>query len=334
MIRDIPLFPEQASTLASDVDSLFLFSLAVSAFFSLLIAVFIFIFFVRYRRKHAGEVGARIHGSMTLEIIWSVIPLVIALVLFGWGAKVYIHANTPPADAIEYWATAKQWMWKFQHPEGQREINSLHVPVGERIRLTMTSEDVIHSFFVPAFRVKQDVLPGRYTSVWFEATKTGTFHLFCAEYCGAEHSHMIGSVTVMPRDAYEAWISGLGPPASPEDLGKALFEQYICDTCHEDGGRSATGRGPMLAGIYGQQAILTDGRTITVDDDYLRSSILRPNEHVVQGYLRIMPTYQGQIGEEGVLQLISYIKSLGGESNAAGADGTGPAGEDRRPNPQ
>ncbi len=319
MKLDIPLFPEQASTLASEVDALYFFSLAISAFFSLLIAVFIFIFFVQFRRKHAGEVGARIHGSMVLEIIWSIIPFIITMVLFGWGAVVYVHATTVPEDAVEYWATAKQWMWKFQHPEGQREINTLHVPVGERIRLTMTSEDVIHSFFVPAFRVKQDVLPGRYTTVWFEATKPGTYHLFCAEYCGAEHSRMIGSVVAMPRDEYETWISGLGAAASPEELGKALFEQYICDTCHEDGGRAASGRGPALTGIYGQEATLDDGRTIVRDDDYLRTSILRPNEHVLQGYLRIMPTYQGQIGEEGVLQLISYIKSLGGETDATGS---------------
>jgi cytochrome c oxidase subunit 2 len=318
-----PLFPEQASTLAPEVDSLYFFSLAVSAFFSLLIAVFIFIFFVQFRRKHAGEVGKRIHGSMVLEIVWSIIPFLITMVLFGWGAAVYVHATTTPPDATEYWATAKQWMWKFQHPEGQREINTLHVPVGERIRLTMTSEDVIHSFFVPAFRVKQDVLPGRYTSVWFEATKAGTYHLFCAEYCGAEHSRMIGSVTAMPRDEYEAWISGLGPASSPEELGKALFEQYICNTCHLDGGRSATGRGPALAGIHGREVTLTDGRRVTVDDDYLRTSILRPNEHVVQGYLQIMPTYQGQIGEEGVLQVISYIKSLGGEDGAASAENAG-----------
>lgn len=308
MRLSFPLFPEQASTMASKVDSLYFFSLAVSAFFTVAIGLVIFIFFIKYRRRRAGEVGAPIHGSMLLEVAWSIIPFLIAMTLFAWGAIVYVDAVTVPSDATEYFATGKQWMWKFQHPEGQREINVLHVPVGEKIVLKMTSEDVIHSFFVPAFRVKQDVLPGTYSTVWFEATQTGTFHLFCAEYCGSEHSLMKGSVVVMEQDDYQAWLDDAGPVAAPEELGAALFDQYICSTCHED---DDTGRGPSLHGIYGQEVLLADGRRVLRDDDYLRESILRPATHIVNGYPQIMPTFQGQISEVGVLQLISYIKSLG-----------------------
>ncbi len=326
MKPELSFLPEQASTIASKVDELYVFALAVSAFFSLLIAVVIFYFFIRYRRRAAGEVGDRAHGSMVLEVVWSIIPLVITMVLFVWGALVFIEMKTVPENATEYFATAKQWMWKFQHPEGQREINALHIPKGEIIKLTMTSEDVIHSFFVPAFRVKQDVVPGRYTTVWFEATKAGTYHLFCTEYCGSHHSRMIGSVTVMEPDDYETWLGGAGEPAPPAVLGEALFEQYICNTCHfEDG----SGRGPSLVGVYGQEMRGTDGSVRLVDEDYLRESMLQPAAHVVEGYLQIMPTYQGQLSEVSLLQLISYIKSLGqppGQATAAPAAGAPAAG--------
>ena len=275
MRLDFPLFPEQASTLATKVDALYFFALAISAFFSLLIALAIFVFFIKFRRRRAGEVGSESHGPMILEVIWSIIPLIITMVMFAWGAVVFFQLTTVPADATEYFATGKQWMWKFQHPEGQREINQLHVPVGERIKLTMTSEDVIHSFFVPAFRVKQDVLPGRYTTVWFEATKVGTYHLFCAEYCGAEHSRMIGSVVVMERDEYETWLASTGPATAPEKLGQALFEQYACGSCH---GEQSTVQGPTLAGIYGREVALDNialskrcfGDALIVNDSYKR----------------------------------------------------------------
>ncbi len=335
MTPEFSLFPEQASTMAAKVDALYFFALAISSFFSLLIAVVIFFFFVKYRRREAGEVGTRSRGGLLLEVVWSVIPLVICMVLFVWGAVVFIEMRTMPTDATEYFATAKQWMWKFQHPEGQREINELHIPVGEKIQLTMTSEDVIHSFFVPAFRVKQDVVPGRYTKVWFEADKAGRYHLFCTEYCGSHHSQMIGWVTVMEPDDYQAWLSGAGPVTAPKDLGAELFEQHICNTCHlEDG----SGRGPSLVGLYGQEARFTDGTTRMRDDDYLRQSILMPAADVVEGYLQIMPTYQGQLSEVSLLQLISYVKSLSGTTPpSTGAEpaniapksteaGAGPAG--------
>ena len=304
---DFPLFPEQASTLAAEVDNLYFFALAISAFFSLLIAISIFVFFVKFRRRDPNEVGKPLHGAMVLEVVWSVIPLIISMVLFGWGAKVFIDSFAIPAGATEYLATGKQWMWKFQHPEGHREINTLHVPIGERIKITMTSEDVIHSFFVPAFRVKRDVLPGRYTSVWFEATKPGEYHLFCAEYCGSEHARMVGTVYVMEPDDYQVWLSGATPGATPAAAGEQLFEQYACNTCHEQEG---TGRGPSLYGIAGQEVDLAGGRRMERDDAYLRNSILNPAAQMVEGYQPLMPTFQGQINEEGVLQLIDYIKTL------------------------
>jgi len=312
-VFDFPLFPEAASALSGKVDAVYFFALAVSAFFSLLIAALIFFFFVKYRRRSATEIGEPIHGSMALEITWSIIPLVITMVLFAWGAKVFLVAVTPPADAKEYFATGKQWMWKIQHPGGQLENNSLHVPVGEPIKMTMTSEDVIHSFYIPAFRVKQDVLPGRYTTLWFEATKVGTYHLFCAEYCGAEHSGMIGPVTVMPQDEYQAWLSGGTTPAGPpKSLGAQLFSQYTCDTCHYPDG---TGRGPSLVGILGKEVVFADGTKLVRDEDYVRESIMQPGAHLVAGYLQIMPTFQGQISEMSINQLITYIKSL--DSTAA-----------------
>ncbi len=304
---DFPFIPPQASTLASEVDALYYFALAISAFFSLLIAVVIFYFFVKFRRRSGQEVGQPLHGSLVLEVTWSIIPLAITMVMFAWGAKVFFDSMTVPPDAKEFLGTGKQWMWKFQHPEGQREINSLHVPVGEKIKLTLTSEDVIHSFFVPAFRVKRDVLPGRYSSVWFEATQVGTYHLFCAEYCGTEHSQMIGSVVVMERDQYQAWLAGAEAGRPPVASGEQLFAKMVCNTCHLD---DASGRGPSLHGLYGKDVVLADGRRVKADDNYLRESILQPSAKVVAGYQPLMPTYQGQINETNLLQLIAYIKSL------------------------
>lgn len=328
-VFDFPLFPDSASTFAEKVDALYYFALAVSAFFSLLIAVLIFFFFVRYRRRPDGpQVGEKVHEAMSLEIAWSIIPLIISMVMFVWGSWVFYVKMSVPEDAEEFLATGKQWMWKFQHPEGHREINTLHVPVGKKIKLTMTSEDVIHSLFIPAFRIKQDVLPGRYTTLWFEATKAGTYHLFCAEYCGSEHSRMIGSVIVMKQDEYQAWLSGGRSGLTPAESGAELFSQYACNTCHEV---SDTGRGPALHGIAGQTVQLAAGRSLPRHDSYLRESILNPGAKIVQGYKLLMPTYQGQISEEGILHLIAYIKSLSADdtteddTTASGSEPATPA---------
>ncbi len=330
-IFDFPLFPESASTVADEVDKLYFFSLGISAFFSLLIAGVVCFFFIKYKRQRANDTGVPVHGSLALEIVWSVIPLLITMALFAWGAKVFIDLRSPPTDAREYWVTGKQWMWKIQHPEGQREINERHVPKGQPIKLTMTSEDVIHSFFIPAFRVKQDVLPGRYSTVWFEATQTGTFHLFCAEYCGTEHSKMIGKVIVMEPEDYQTWLAG-GVAQPPVVAGEALFSQYACNTCHLE---NDSGRGPSLHGIVGDEVAIAGGRTLERDDNYLRESILNPGAKVVAGYTALMPTFQGQVSEEGVMQLIAYIKSLDGESadaevaaTTASAPGATGAGEE------
>ncbi len=307
MWEDLPLFPDSASTLAGQVDGIYLFGVAVAVVFSLLIAVLILYFAVRYRRRHADDVGQPEKTITWLEIAWSVIPLGILLVMFGWGAKVYFAAMRPPADAVEYFAVGKQWMWKFQHPQGRREINDLHVPVGQPIVITMTSEDVIHSFFVPAFRVKADVVPGRYTRVWFEATKPGAYHLFCAEYCGAEHSRMGGTVYVMEPQDYQAWLSEASPVEDRVLSGEELFAKHVCNTCHYP---DSAARAPLLAGLAGSEVELADGRTVIADDDYLRQSILNPGASIVAGYQPLMPTYQGQISEEELIQLLLYIKGL------------------------
>ena len=318
---DFPLFPESASTFAPKVDALYFFTLALTAFFTLLIFAAVLFMFVKYRRTEENQVGDPIHGSTLLEIIWSVIPFLIVMLLFFWGAQVFWVGVSIPEDAREYLVTGKQWMWKIQHPEGHREINTLHVPIGEKIKLTMTSEDVIHSFFIPAFRVKQDVLPGRYTQLWFEATKTGEYHLFCTEYCGAEHSQMIGTVTVMEKDEYQDWLAGGIVGSSPVASGEELFQQYACNTCHENSGDTL--RGPSLKGIAGSAVTLADGASVTRDENYLRESIVRPSSKMVAGYQNLMPTYQGQITEEGLSHLVAYIKSLGNEADANENSGHG-----------
>jgi cytochrome c oxidase subunit 2 len=307
MRQAFPLFPEQASTIAGGVDALFAFLAAVSLFFSILIFALIFYFAIKYRRVSEDELPHPIIGSRRLELFWSVSPFVITLVMFGWGASLYFANARPPSRAVEIYVVGKQWMWKLQHPEGIREINELHVPVHTPVRLTMTAEDVIHSFYVPAFRIKMDVLPGRYTSTWFEATKPGEYHLFCAEYCGNKHSGMVGKVVVMEPVDYENWLGG-GSSKEPMELtGSRLFERLGCVNCHNP---RATGRGPSLEGVFGQKVKLTSGETVIADEAYLRESILNPEAKVVAGYPVIMPTFQGQVTEEGLMQMISYLKSL------------------------
>ena len=311
-----PLFPDSATELAREIDSLYFAALGITAFFSLLIAALVFYFATRYRRQSQDEVGKPDKGALVLEIVWSVIPLVILLGMFSWGAKIFFEARRPPGDSIEYYVTAKQWMWKFQHPNGRREINNLHVPMGQNIKLIMTSEDVIHSFFVPAFRVKMDVLPGRYTNLWFRADKAGTYRLFCNEYCGAEHAYMGGSVVVLePRD-YEAWLGGRTLAPQRVATGEELFARLACNTCHR---MDSAAQAPILEGAFGEMVRLADGSEVLVDENYLRESILNPGAKIVEGYPAIMPTAQGRVTEEELLQLIRYIKSLGAEESIAAA---------------
>ncbi|MDE3156016.1 MAG: cytochrome c oxidase subunit II [Acidobacteriota bacterium] len=309
MLSGIPLFPEEASTLATKVDALYFFLVAVSAFFVVLIAGTILYFAIKYRRRSEDEHGASIHGAILLETVWTIIPLGIALVMFIWSADIYFQAYEPPKSnsAVNVYVLAKQWMWKFQHMDGQREINELHVPVNTEIKLIMTSQDVIHSFFVPDFRIKMDVLPGRYRTLWFQATKPGTYHLFCAEYCGAGHSRMVGQVIVMKPADYQAWIAGGVGTDTLAAAGQKVFTNLACVTCHSP---DSGARGPMLSGLFDQKVRLQNGQTVVADDAYLRESIMDPGAQVVAGYQPIMPTYQGLVNEEQLLELIEYIKTL------------------------
>jgi cytochrome c oxidase subunit 2 len=305
MFDNFPLWPARASSTAGNVDALFIFLLIVSGMMTLLIFTAVVYFAARYRHRK-GVLAEQIEGSTPLELTWSIIPLGVFLVIFAWGAIVYFNGRTPPRDATEVYVVAKQWMWKLEHAEGQREINELHVPVGRDVKLIMTSQDVIHSFFIPAFRVKQDVLPGRYTVLWFRAIKPGTYHLFCAEYCGTQHSGMIGDIIVQEPAQYEAWMSGAsnGPLSAS---GERIFAELGCATCHRS---DSQGRGPNLLGVFGRPVQLEDGRIVTVDENYIRESILDPGAKVVKGFKPVMPTFQGLVSEEQVNALVAYVKSL------------------------
>jgi cytochrome c oxidase subunit 2 len=302
-----PLFPPSASTISGEMDLLYLFIVAVCAFFTVLVAALIVYFTLRYRRRHPDEVGADIHGSLSLELIWTFIPFVLSMVMFAWGASLFFKLASPPANAMEIFVVGKQWMWKVQHPEGVREINELHIPVGRPIRITLGSEDVIHDYFIPAFRVKMDAVPGKLTTLWFEATKVGTYHIFCAEYCGTKHSGMIGQVIVMSPQDYEAWLAGGRSTGTAVQNGERLFTDLACITCHKD---DQSGRGPSLLGVFGSAVELVDGRKVVADENYLRESIMNSQAKVVKGYQGIMPAFQGMVSEENLMQLIAYIKTL------------------------
>jgi len=312
MLDNFPLWPDRASATAGNVDALYIFLLIVSGLMTLLIFTAVVYFAARYRHRK-GVPAEQIEGSTPLELTWSIIPLFVFMVIFVWGAVVYFKGRTPPRDSTEVYVVAKQWMWKVEHAEGQREINELHVPVGRNVKLIMTSQDVIHSFYVPAFRMKQDVLPGRYTVEWFRATKPGTYHLFCAEYCGTQHSGMIGSIIVLDPAQYEAWMSG-GTSGPLSATGEKIFAELGCVTCHRS---DIQGRGPNLHGVFGKPVQLEDGRIVTADENYVRESILDPGAKVVKGFKPVMPTFQGLVSEEQLNALVAYVKSLNaGESGA------------------
>ena len=313
MLTELPLFPQQASVQAGQVDAIYFFMVAVTALFSLLIAGLIVFFAVKYRRRHDDEVGAAIHGSLALELLWTIIPLFIAMGMFGWGAKVFFDLYRVPAGAMEVFVVGKQWMWKVQHSSGQREINELHVPVGRPVKLIMGSEDVIHSFYIPAFRVKADVIPGRYNTMWFQATKPGRYHLFCAEYCGTRHSGMIGSVVALEPSEFQSWLGGGAAADSPVAAGEKLFQSLACNTCHLADGK---GQGPSLNGLFGHQVALEGGGKVTADEAYIRESIVLPQAKIVAGFKPVMPPFQGMVTEEQLLQLIAYLKSLTGPAEA------------------
>lgn len=316
---NFPLFPEQASTNAQKVDAVFLFELAIVLFFTGLILSLILFFAIRYRRGAKVNRANPLLHSIRLEMLMIGGPFILSIVMFLAGAAIFFDLYAPPGDAFTVYVVGKQWMWKLQHPEGRREINELHIPVGRAVQLRMTSEDVIHSFFVPAFRVKQDVLPGRYTTTWFRPTKPGKYHLFCTEYCGTEHSRMGGWVYAMDPADYERWLSNPGSVGGPgvggtmASQGRDLFVKHHCSGCH---GAASTVKAPRLEGVYGRPVPITQGqskevRFVTADDRYIRDSILLPKSQVVAGYDPVMPSYQGQIGEDDLLKIIEYIKSIG-----------------------
>ena len=308
MSEEFRLHPDLASTFALQVDLLYFLLVGLSVLFTVGVVIVLAVFAIKYRRRSDDDRPHPVHGSIPLEVAWSIIPLFMAIGVFTLGAEVYYRMYRSPTNAIDIYVVGKQWMWKIQHPEGRREINELHIPVDQPVRLTMTSEDVIHAFSVPAFRTKKDVVPGRYNTLWFEATKTGEFHLFCAEYCGTQHSTMIGTVYVMEPEDYQEWLGGGVSGETMAEAGERQFEQLGCATCHK---AESIGRGPTLVGLFGEQVELASGEVAMVDESYLRESILAPTTKLVKGYDPIMPTFQGQISEETLLQLITYIKSLG-----------------------
>lgn len=316
------LFPAQASTHAPHVDLLYLFLVTLFVLVQVVIAFLIVYFAVKYRRGSKADRGPAkgvdahsLHSRQQLmEIAWLVGPFIVFMAIFFWGAYVFFASSRPPDNTLDVRVVGKQWMWKFQHPNGKREINDLHLPIGQPVRLIMISEDVIHSMFVPAFRVKHDVLPGAYSQLWFEANELGEFHLFCAEYCGTNHSRMIGRVVVMEPIDYQNWLAGGASNEPPAVAGKRLFEELRCASCHVSGGQSS--RCPPLENVYGSRVKLTGGSTAEADDNYLRESILHPSAKVVAGFKPIMPAFEGQIGEEGLIQLIAYLKSLSKQEQA------------------
>ncbi|MBX6311348.1 MAG: cytochrome c oxidase subunit II [Isosphaeraceae bacterium] len=308
---NFPLFPEQASSNAAKVDAVFFFELGVLVFFTTIILFNAIFFGIRYRR------GSRVNRAnppttdLRIEAAWIIVPLLISLAMFGWATVIFFDQFVPPGDAYKVYVVGKQWMWKVQHPEGKREINELHIPLGRPVRLEMTSQDVIHSFYVPAFRIKQDVLPGRTTTAWFLPTRVGRYHLFCAEYCGTNHSTMGGWVEVMEPSDYERWLTESGRGETMAKEGEKLFVRYHCAGCH---GASQVVRAPRLEGIYGRPVPIQEGDTtrfVIADTRYIRDSILMPKSQVVAGYEPLMPSFAGVIPEEDLLKIIEYIKSIG-----------------------
>lgn len=309
LLIDLPFMPEQASTYAPDVDYLMIFMLVVCGLVTIGIVFCIVFFSIKYRRRSDDEIPPASHASPILEYAFIGLPLIVFMIMFVWGAKLYFDSGSVPPNALEVNVIGRQWMWKFQHPGGQREINYLHVPIGRPVKLTLASEDVIHSFFVPAFRIHADVLPHHYSTTWFEATKPGEYNLFCSQFCGTEHAGMGGKVIVMTQIDYEKWLAA-GAQDSMASKGKSLFYKLSCNSCHTGNSQA---RGPYLSGIYSKPVRLNDDRQVVADENYFRESILIPGAKLVAGYQNIMPSFQGQLDEEQLLQLITFLKYLGTE---------------------
>lgn len=302
-----PILPEAGSKVAEQTDHLYWGLLCASAAVLLLVFIPIIAWLFKYRSGKPADRRPRVLPEMKIEITWTVIPTLIFMCFYAWGAKHYFTIERPPPDAMELNVVGKQWMWKIQHPEGNREINELHVPVGRTVKLLMTSQDVIHSFFLPEFRIKQDVVPGRYTTEWFQPDKLGTYHLFCSEFCGTSHSHMVGRVVVMSVADYQNWLIQGNTGSTLAQSGERLYRELGCSGCHE--GKSVV-RAPPLQGVYGKPVPLNDGEVVTADEAYLRDSILFPAKQIVGGYTNDMPSFNGKISEDELLEVIAYLKSL------------------------
>ena len=330
-LTNFALFPPEASKIAPQMDALLFFMVLVSLIGLTIVVLLIVSFSILYNKKR-HPVAVQVEGSTLLEATWTIIPLGLFLVMFVWGALIYFRVFTPPATSMNIYVVGKQWMWKAEHPGGQHEINALHVPTGRAVQVTLISQDVFHSFSIPAFRVKREAIPGRYTTVWFEATVPGTYHLFCTQYCGTNHSQMTGDIVVMTPEDFRKWLASSTSGASLAQNGERLFASLSCAACHNT---RPDARGPNLAGVYGAKLPLASGGTVIADDAYLREAILNPSQHVTQGYAPIMPTYQGQISEEGVIALLEYIKNLDSDYRVQqtlnttdlppGSEGTAPA---------
>ncbi|HEY1604942.1 MAG TPA: cytochrome c oxidase subunit II [Allosphingosinicella sp.] len=306
----LPFWPARAGAYAGQWDKLFI-GLLILAFLTAGLVIFLLILYAaRYRHGSKADRSNRTRKSWRFEVSWTIASLLIFLILGAWGAHLFVRLYQPPANALQIFVVGKQWMWKAQHPGGQREINELHVPAGRDVRLVMASQDVIHSFFIPALRIKQDVVPGRYESLWFRADKPGRYHLFCAEYCGTDHARMGGWVTVMASRDFARWLSDQGGQPSLAAQGAALFRRYGCSGCH---GQSGAVRAPRLEGLFGGPVPLSDGSVVIADDRYVRDSILLPKAQIAAGYQPIMPSFAGQIGEDDLAKLVAYIESLGPE---------------------
>ncbi len=321
ILADLNWFPPQASTIAPEVDALYYFIISVTVAVSTITALLLFFFAIRYRRRRPDEVPKPIHGSLKLELAWTLIPMAFVIVMFIWSVRLYFRMIIAPDNAMEIYVTGRQWMWKVQHPDGQREIlgylpsaepeqqdrgSEMHIPVGVPVKIILTSEDVTHSFFVPAFRLKQDAVPGRYTTLWFQASKPGRFRMFCAEYCGMNHAKMGGWIIALEPTEYQQWLSN-SADRSLALRGRQRFLQFQCISCHS---ADADARGPVLEGMFRQKRAMQDGTAVNADEAYLRESILNPRAKIAAGFLPIMPTFQGQINEEELMELIAYLKSL------------------------
>jgi cytochrome c oxidase subunit 2 len=302
------LFPPQASTSAHNVDALYFALILISLFFIAVVFLPILFFCIKYRQGSSADRSNPSTGSNLIEFGWTTAPTLMGLAVFTWGAIDYFRIERKPANAIDVQVVAKQWMWKLQHAEGKREINELHIPVDQTVALNLISQDVIHSFFVPAFRVKQDVVPGKYTSEWFKATRIGEYHIFCSQYCGTQHAQMIGRVVVMQPKAYERWLNSGEQTESIVRAGERLFHARGCSGCHAPDSQF---HAPFLEGLYRKPVPLADGTMVTADDQYLRDSILQPAKQISAGYDNIMPSFSGHLSEEEIMQLIAYLKTIG-----------------------